>query len=170
MRARKVITVRDKMQHRYRYLLSAREGKDFDPLFTPDLTPKQMLMLGVFSGKYLNDCQKEFPKMWFAKAKLSPEKGDPKLNFFRVRASLPLKVWQQKGWIYSDDPRGWFQWYCRYYLGRRIPNEDERQIKRWRAMKRHVMQIRNNCMTGDLTCRPRQRQALLQWAVDSRKI
>jgi hypothetical protein len=129
-----------------------------------------MLELGVFGGKYLSDCQKEYPKSWFINAKLSKHTKEPNLNFFKVSASQPLKVWQQKGWIFDQDPRGWFQWYCRYYMGRRIPPEDERQIKRWKAIKRHVAQIKKNCQPQDLTCRPRQRQALLHWAYDSRKI
>jgi hypothetical protein len=118
----------------------------------------------------MTDCKKEFPKDWFKKAKLSPGKHDATLNFFGVDASQPLSVWRKKGWIYADDPRGWFQWYCRYYMGRRIAEEDARQIKRWKAMKRHIAQIRINCKKGDLTCRRKQRQALLHWAYDSRKI
>ncbi|MFA5999797.1 MAG: hypothetical protein WC783_02325, partial [Candidatus Paceibacterota bacterium] len=82
--------------------------------------------------------------------------------------SQPLSVWKAKGWIRPQDPRGWFEWYCRYYLGRRT-KDDERQIKRWLAMRRHIMQIKNNCRAGDEHCRPRQRQALLHWAYDSRK-
>ncbi len=164
------ITVNDKMQENYIYFLTEPTGKNFDPRFKPQLTPKQMLELGVFGGKYLTDCQKEFPKEWFTNAKLSPEKSNPKLNFFGVSASQPLKIWRQKGWIYAEDPRGWFQWYCRYYMGRRIFDEDERQIKRWLAIKRHITQIQKNCQPKDLTCRKRQRQALLHWAYDSRKI
>jgi hypothetical protein len=124
---------------------------------------------GVFGGKYLTDCQSEFPKDWFTKAKLSHLKHDPTLNFFQVNASQPLKEWRKKGWISEEDPRGWFQWYCRYYLGRRIPWEDDRQIKRWKAIKRHIAQLKKNCRVGDFSCRPVQRQALLHWAYDSRK-
>ena len=156
------------MQKNYSYDLTAPMGKKFDPEFTPDLTPKQMLALGIFGGKYMTDCQKEFPKSWLTKAKLAKDKPDPKLNFFKVHASQPLSIWQKKGWIYKDDPRGWFQWYCRYYLGRRIAKEDARQIKRWKAIRRHVGQIAHNCRVGDINCRPRQRQALLHWAYDSR--
>jgi len=79
-------------------------------------------------------------------------------------------VWVTKGWIYKDDPRGWFQWYYRYYMGRRIPDEDKRQIKRWMMMKRHIKQIAYNCKSGDISYRPRQRQVLLHWAYDGRKI
>jgi hypothetical protein len=129
-----------------------------------------MLMLGVFGGKYLTDTRNEFPKSWFASAKLSPRRRDAALNFFGVDAGQPLSVWRKKGWIHPDDPRGWFQWYCRYYLGRRMQDEDRRQIKRWKAMRRHVKQIEHHCERGDILCRPRQRQALLHWAYDSREI
>lgn len=166
----KKIVVKNKMQKGYKYELVEPVGKNFDKRFKPDLTPSQMLELGVFGGKYLNDCKKEYPKSWFDKAKLSPSFYDKDLNFFKVRASQPLSVWVEKGWIHKDDPRGWFEWYCRYYLGRRIKEEDERQIKRWIAMKRHIAQIKNNCRPFDLNCRKVQRQALLHWAYDSRKL
>lgn len=163
------ITVNDSMQQDYTYVLTEPMGKNFDPRFQPELTPKTMLALGVFGGRYMTDCQKEFPKDWFTHAKLSHH-HDPGLNFFGVDASQPLWVWIRKGWIYPLDPRGWFQWYCRYYMGRRIADEDDRQIRRWLAIKRHISQLRKNCLPGDLSCRPKQRQALLHWAYDSRKI
>jgi hypothetical protein len=118
----------------------------------------------------MTDCRKEFPASWFKRAKLAPHGRDCRLNFFGVDASQPLGEWRRKGWIHDDDPRGWFQWYCRYYLGRRVPQEDRRQIKRWKAIRRHVQQLRKRCQPGDLLCRRRQRQALLHWAYDSRKI
>lgn len=164
------IEVNDRMQQGYRYALSAPAGRNFDPDFKPELTPKEMLALGVFGGKYMTDTRNEFPESWFAGAKLSPQGRDPSLNYFGVDASQPLSVWRAKGWIHPEDPRGWFQWYCRYYLGRRLPGEDERQIRRWKAMRRHIAQIRRHCAPGDVFCRPRQRQALLQWAYDSRKL
>jgi len=164
------VTVNDKMQRGYRYVLSAPAGRHFAPDFRPDLTPAEMLRLGVFAGKYLTDCHKEFPPSWLARAKLAGENRDRALNYFGVEASQPLSAWRKKGWIHPDDPRGWFQWYCRYYLGRRLPEEDVRQIKRWKAIRRHVRQIERHCEPGDLTCRRRQRQALLHWAYDSRKI
>ncbi len=170
---KKTIVVNDRMQRGYRYTLVAPMGKNFDPRFKPELTPKEMLALGVFGGVYIRDCSKEFPKTWFSRAKFQTPgsyKHNAKLNFFGVNASQPLSVWRKKGWVYKDDPRGWFQWYCRYYLGRRIPHKDERQIKRWVAIRRHATQILNHCARGDWTCRPRQRQALLHWAYDSRKL
>lgn len=168
-RVKKIIVVNDLMQQGYQYLLTEPEGKNFAPGFRPELTPKQMLEMGVFGGKYLTDCQEEFPASWFANAKLSPQRRDPTLNYFGVEASQSLAYWREKGWIYPEDPRGWFQWYCRYYLGRRC-EDDERQIKRHRAMRRHIAQIRLHCAKGDLGCRRKQRQALLHWAYDSRKI
>jgi hypothetical protein len=170
MRTRSVaVLVNDKMQKNYRYTLTEPEGKHFDPRFKPQLTPKEMLELGVFGGKYMTDCQDEFPKSWFTKAKLSPKKHDPKLNFFGVNASQPLSVWRAKGWISPEDPRGWFQWYCRYYMGRRGP-DDERQIKRWIGIRRHLAQIYHACAPRQLDCHVKQRQAVLHWAYDSRKI
>jgi len=167
---RKRICVKDKMQDGYCYGLSEPTGKNFDPEFKPELTPIEMLELGVFGGKYMTDTTDEFPKSWFSRARLSPLRRDASLNYFGVDASQPLSVWREKGWIHPDDPRGWFQWYCRYYLGRRMPAEDKRQILRWKAMRRHVAQVRRSCEPGDLFCRPRQRQALLHWAYDSRMI
>ena len=158
------------MQTNYRYELTEVAGCNFDPDFHPVLTPKQMLALGVFCGKYMTDCTDEFPKSWFARAKLSPDMQDCSLNYFGVKASQPLSVWRKNGWIHPNDPRGWFQWYCRYYMGRRMPVEDTRQIKRWKAMRRHLRQIERHCEPGHLTCRRRQRQALLHWAYDSRRI
>lgn len=167
---KKKVVVNDLMQKNYVYYLTEPIGRNFDPEFKPDLTPKQMLELGVFGGKYMTDCQKEFPKSWFRKAKLNHQEHDPNLNHFKVNASKPLKYWRDKGWISKEDPRGWFQWYCRYYMGRRLPEEDHRQIKRWKSIARHIGQLKKNCKAGDTECRPRQRQALLHWAVDSRKI
>jgi hypothetical protein len=163
------IEVSDMMQKSYAYPLTEPMGRSFHPDFKPELTPKQMLRLGVFGGKYMTDCGDEFPSDWFEEAKLCPDKHDASLNFFQVNASQPLSVWRKKGWLYHEDPRGWFQWYCRYFLGRRCP-DDERQIGRWRAIRRHVTQLKNNCPPKALDCRPRQRQALLHWAYDSRKI
>ena len=163
------VTVDDRMQHGYRYKLTEPMAQRFDPEFLPELTPQEMLALGVFGGRYMTDCRDEFPEAWYAHAKLSVGRRDPSLNFFGVDASKPLAYWREKGWIHPDDPRGWFQWYCRYYMGRRM-EDDSRQIKRWKAMARHVAQLRKHCIPEDLACRPRQRQALLHWAYDSRKL
>lgn len=167
---KRIVRVNDSFQKGYAYELSEPAGRNFHPDFLPELTPREMLALGVFGGKYMTDCRKEFPKSWFSRAKFS-RVHDDSLNYFHKHASQPLKVWKEKGWISEEhDPRGWFQWYCRYYMGRRLPNEDERQIKRWKAIARHAGQIRKNCRPGDVECRPAQRQALLHWAYDSRVI
>lgn len=163
------IEVADRMQNDYCYRLTEPTGNNFHQDFKPELTPKQLLELGVFGGKYMTDCRNEFPDDWFEKAKLCAERHDPNLNYFGVNASQPLSVWRRKGWIYAEDPRGWFQWYCRYYYGRRS-EADETQIKRWNAIRRHIGQIKKNCPKKALDCRPRQRQALLHWAYDSRMI
>ena len=164
------VIVTDLMQQGYTYTRTEPTGKNFHPGFKPQLTPKEMLELGIFGGCYMTDCTKEFPDSWFKNAKLSPDHTHRKeLNFFQVNASQPLSVWKKKGWIHEDDPRGWFQWYSRYYMGRRH-SDDGRQIKRWQHMTRHVAQIVHNCLPGDIYCRPRQRQALLHWAYDSRRI
>lgn len=160
-----IIEVNDRIQSGYRYALNAPAGAGFSPNFKPYHSPKQMLEMGVFEGKYCNDCFNEFPPDWFENAKIS-DIPNADLNYFGVKSRQSLSVWKEKGWIFGPDPRGWFQWYCRYYLGRRLPDIDAIQIKRWRSFSRHAGQIKANCVPGDIFCRPRQRQALLQWSYD----
>jgi hypothetical protein len=161
------VPVNDRMQRGYRYQRTEPVGCNLHPDFMPELTPAEMLALGVFCGKYLTDCREEFPASWFGRAKLAKDEPDCSLNYFGVRAGKPLSYWRAKGWIHPDDPRGWFQWYCRYWSGRRM-KDDARQIARWKAFRRHAAQVQRHCQPGDPFCRPRQRQALLQWAYDSR--
>jgi hypothetical protein len=163
------VVVNDKMQRGYVYYRTQPVGRNFAPMFRPELTPKQMLELGVFGGKYMTDCRAEFPKSWFRRAKLNRRAHEARLNCFGVNASLTLAAWRRSGWIRPQDPRGWFQWYCRYYMGRRS-RDDARQIRRWRAVQRHVAAIRKNCEAGDLECRRKQRQAVMHWAYDSRRL
>ncbi len=159
------VEVNDLMQKGYSYILEEAPGKNFAEDFKPHFSPKEMLQMGVFEGKYCNDCEDELPKEWFKGAKVG-EVADPRLNYFGIKSRQSLKVWRKNGWIIGPDPRGWFQWYCRYYLGRRVADIDSFQIKRWRSFARHAGQIKANCMPGDLSCRPKQRQALLQWSHD----
>jgi hypothetical protein len=163
------VVVYDRMQEGYIYYRSEPAGRHFAPGFRPELTPKRMLTLGVFGGKYMTDCRDEFPADWFTRARLATGRRDARLNCFGVHASQSLAEWRRKGWIHPQDPRGWFQWYCRYYTGRRT-SDDARQVRRWRAIARHVAAIRSHCDPGDLECRRRQRQAVLHWAYDGRRI
>ena len=197
------ITVYDRMQRGYSYKLTAAPGRRFAQEFTPELTPAQMLVMGVFEGKYCNDCMIELPREWYITraqnnndklpilGTLSPEGPNYKLNYYKIKSRLSLAQWVKNKWIpctytragiavckehgvkpteiVDPDIRGWFQWYCRYYLGRRLPIIDEVQIRRWSNFKRHIAQLRKHCK-GKQNCRPRQRQAVLQWAYDPRLI
>lgn len=167
----RTIRVNDQMQKGYTYTLQMDYGDMTDhPEFKPQLTPDGMLQLGVFEGKYLNDCVDEFPKEWFISSKDRlrpyPARADPSINCFGVKSRQPLSEWKRKKWIIGNDVRGWFQWYCRFYIGRRDDVIDQKQISRWKSFRRHVGQIVKNCKPKDVHCRPRQRQALLQWAYD----
>ena len=153
-------TYRQKLK---RILTDKKKSEDFYKLFKPQLTPQKMLEMGVFGGSYFDNKIKEYPKSWFKNAKLS-RNFDVEKNKFKVKAGLTRKEWVEKGWIFKEDPLGWFQWYCRFKNGRRIPRIDEIQIKRWKAFKRHVAAIKKNCEPGDIHCRRKQRQAILQWA------
>ena len=165
-----VIVVDDRMQQGYSYVRTEPFGTNFASGFEPELEPAEMLALGIFCGKYMTDCRDEFPESWFSEARMATGEPDCRLNHFGVAAGSSLAVWRAKGWIHPDDPRGWFQWYCRYFSGRRMQEEDARQIGRWRAFRRHAAQVTRNCEPGDPFCRPRQRQALLQWSYDSRNL
>jgi hypothetical protein len=158
------VYVSNRMQTGYSYKLVAMPGRDFDPRFTPVYSPARMLAEGVFEGVYMRDCALEYPAAWFKHAKFAANGPDPSVNLFKVKSRTPLSNWIEQGWIHPQDPRGWFEWYCRYWLGRRTA-DDYRQISRWRSFARHAGQVRIHGM-GDPNVRPRQRQALLQWAHD----
>ncbi|CAM6125938.1 unnamed protein product [Calypogeia fissa] len=165
-----IIEVDDLMQTNYKYKLEAPMGENFAEGFSPAFTPQQMLAYGIFEGKVINDCIFELPKEWFEEAMekgtLSPEGPDDTKNYFNVKNRLPSKQWRKRGWYQKEDPHGWFQWYCRYYLGRRLEPDDAHQISRWRQLRRHAGQIKKNCHPGDLASRVKQRQTLLNWSHD----
>ena len=142
-----------------------KKSEDFYKIFKPQLSPQKMLKMGVFGGSYFGGKIKEYPKSWFKNVKLS-KTFDVNLNRFKVESGLSREHWIKKGWIFKEDPLGWFQWYCRFKMGRRIHHIDEIQIKRWKNFTRHVKAIKKNCEERDLSCRRRQRQAILQWAYD----
>ena len=144
----------------YYRTMPAGDMSDF-PEFQPFYTPKQMLEMGVFEGKYLNSCTDEYPSDWFATAVLSDTPNE-KLNYFKLKSRSPTSAWLEAGWINPQDPRGWFEWYCRFWMGRRS-DDDLRQIRRWKQISRHSAQVKKNGM-GDVTVRARQRQTLLQWS------
>ncbi len=141
------------------------DNLEFYKIFKPELSPKKMLELGIFGGSYFGLNIKEYPKSWFKNAKIS-KNFNVNLNRFKIKSGLSRTHWLKKGWIFKEDPLGWFQWYCRYCKGRRIAHIDIIQIKRWKNFKRHVSAIKKNCEPGDLSCRKKQRQAILQWAYD----
>ena len=144
-------------------ILSDDEVKSVYKLFKPELTQKKMLEMGVFGGSYYGLNIKEFPSSWFKNAKIS-KNFNVNFNRFKVKAGLSRQHWIEKGWIFKEDPLGWFQWYCRYKIGRRIQHIDLIQIKRWKNFRRHVTAIEKNCEKGNFDCRKKQRQAILQWA------
>ncbi len=106
-------------------------------IFEPMFTPKEMLEKGIFGGTYFAELinHKDFPEEWFENIEESFYKSDKyltKVNFFKIKSGQSQEEWEAKGWMHKDDPRGWFEWYCKYFLGRRH-EDDERQIKRWAA-------------------------------------
>jgi hypothetical protein len=163
-----VIQVENSMQSGYSYTISAPYGAEFDPEFNPAFSPVDMLLAGVFEGKYLCDAILEYPADMIIPAlnngKMSPSAPDPSLNLFGIKSRQSLHTWRNKNWIFGNDPRGWFEWYCRYYIGRREPEIDQIQIKRWKSFRRHLGAVRKNCSPGDHNCRRKQKQALIQWA------
>jgi hypothetical protein len=165
-----VIGKRIKARNGFKYILNEKYGK-VDKQIKKAIAPHRMLSLGVFSGKYLNDDVVEYPVEWFINAikknKLSPENKDCKINRFKVASRMSLQQWIKNGWIVGKDDKGWFQWWCRYYIGLRRPTIDEKQIKRWLAYKRHWSQLKKHISKSrkykDPTFRAKQRQSLLQW-------
>ena len=118
--------------------------KDY-PDFRPNLTPKEVLHRGSFGGGYFrriksavtgetySGAYKEFPTDWFKDLNIPREITSAQyrldVNRYKVKCGGSLDMWESSGWISPIDPYGWFQWYCRFYLGRRS-TDDQRQISR----------------------------------------
>ena len=118
------------------------------PAFTPNKSPEEMLREGCFGGSYFRPLYSrrlgttvaedylELPASWYSgldveKYLLSPV-YDPEINKYKVSSGQTIEEWEAAGWInHTYDVRGWFQWYCRFFVGRRC-EDDERQISRWR--------------------------------------
>ena len=162
------------------------------PEFQPNLTPKECIQKGIFGGIYFNPRggkpgilgasvqidHKEFPKDWFEglnKSMYCARRYDRNVNKYKVVAGSDQAAWESKGWIHKQDPRGWFQWYCRFYLGRRT-EDDVRQIKRWQGVagvkgrwKRFLINKVGDKNVNDYTISPVVRQTLLHWAFELKK-
>jgi hypothetical protein len=150
--------------------ISLESNQKWDPRFAPCYTPLEMLEKGVFEGKYIN-AVKGLPASWYKVKKVlaKDQDPDPSINAFGIKSRQPLSVWKKNGWI-KTDKNGWFEWYCHYFLGRRLGKEDEWQIGRWRSfVARHQGQIDASGKKNDLKAREKQRQGLLQWGWDSTK-
>ena len=161
--------------------------------FKPNLSPHDVLRKGSFGGTYfrniysqvvgkkLENQHLEYPKAWFKDLDITNMitsiKYEPKINTYKVKCGQSLTDWEDSGWISNLDPFGWFQWYCRFYLGRRHSIEDERQIKRWRNITGEKGRHRNTLITliyrerqknkdisiHDITISPARRQTLQHW-------
>lgn len=145
--------------------------------FDPNLTPNQILLSGAFGGSYfgIEDLKGDYDYQSLFQNLLSDvpphlylgEKYKPRLNKFRIRSGMDYKYWTDMGWIHQDDPYGWFEWYLKYYNGRRH-TDDERQISRWQQFCGVNGRWRNRIYsrineTGDWNASPRIQQSLLHW-------
>jgi len=159
--------------------------------FQPNLTPKEMIQAGTFGGCYFNPrggkkgflkrpilvASKEFPEEWFenmSKGLYENRVYKSYRNLYQVKAGQDQHYWEEHGWINEQDPRGWFQWYCRFYLGRRTA-DDARQISRWTGVGGEKGRWKNNLLNkivssnrrfDDASISPVVRQTMLHWAIE----
>lgn len=149
-------------------VVSTEARNNWDAAFAPSYTPEEMLKKGIFEGKYINNIQ-GLPSHWYKLNKVlgKDDEPDPSINAFGVKSRQSLSVWKENKWI-KTDKNGWFEWYCKYFLGRRLGDEDKWQINRWRSfVARHQGQIDKSADKNNLKKRTKQRQGLLQWGWDS---
>ena len=159
------------------------------PDFTPNLTPKEVLQMGSFGGtyfrpiyssvtkqKYGKEVWEELPKEWLeglnVRTMVSSSLYDASRNKYKVKCGASLEEWENSGWMHRQDPYGWFQWYCRFYQGRRT-EDDARQVDRWAKCAGERGRWKNNliskivkagCGWDNTTVSPVVRQTLQHWA------
>lgn len=158
------------------------------PEFHPNMTPKEVLQAGSFGGTYfrpiyssvtgkqykdeaLLELPSDFTEGLNRKKMVTSSKYDEGVNTYKVKCGGSLEMWEESGWIHKQDPYGWFQWYCRFYGGRRSA-DDERQVGRWLRCAGPTGRWKNNlimkCYRGgaqynDPNISPVVRQTLQHW-------
>jgi len=159
------------------------------PEFKPNLTPRQIFKMGSFGGTYYRDIHSSvtgkdykgksvirgLPKEWFKGINIETHvvssNYDKNINKYKVKCGSTLEAWENSNWIVEQDPYGWFQWYCRFYEGRRT-KDDKRQIDRWLKLagpngrfRRTLMNkiIRSGKSYNDISVSPVIRQTLQHW-------
>ena len=138
------------------------------------LTPTEVIKKGSFGGTYFRDTYSNVNHKWYKnswkefdqlknidKKYYARDFNDVNLNTSGVKCGTSLRFWENKGWIRQIDPYGWFQWYFRYYLGRR-PEDDQRQIKRWKGIVNRFKGILVRMIKNGKDS-PKIRQILLHW-------
>lgn len=164
------------------------------PDFRPNLTPDEVLGAGAFGGGYFRSIysrtcgrsfgakvHEELPPSWFKDLDVSKYVTSAvytvQVNRYAVNSGNSLDFWENKGWMRKQDPYGWFQWYCRFFLGRRT-EDDARQVARWTAAigpkgrwRSYLVGqcVRANKRWDDPTASPVTRQTLLHWGFRLRK-
>lgn len=139
--------------------------------FKPHLNPREMLEMGVFGGSYFENANDEDLLGLGSATRLAHENRNPydkRKNYYEVRAGEDYTAWMRNGWIFPEDPLGWFHWYCRYSAGRRH-ERDAHQMRRWVNYKRWARVARTQALTnGDASAVVKQ--GLLQWGYSPMKV
>mgnify|MGYP003641217728 FL=1 len=146
--------------------------------FNPNLSPKEVVLLGSFGGSYFGFPIDEHTDYDYTSLfnyhfdgvdtfLYMGETYKPKLNQHKVRSGMGYQYWKDMGWMHEDDPYGWFEWYCKYSMGRRH-QDDERQIKRWSGVcgpsgrwRQRIYKLIHE--TSNWNISPRIQQTLLHW-------
>ncbi len=140
--------------------------------FAPKYTPVQMLEMGVFGrGYFYRAADRDFYMLGEAEELARRDRRPPlyKGNYFGAKAGMSYNDWLERGWIFPEDPLGWFHWYCRYHAGRRHERDDRQRARwisygeRWKRMGRH-----QEAVSGYVT--PVVKQGFLQWSYDADEV